>query len=207
MSVVTATELEARHAALAADCLSKGKASQSSLTRQEALSPIVRYIPTTKTVERMQRRQLAAAQKALEDSPPLVLMCQRPLCGGSGGLSCKVNYCRPLLPRAHIVVRPSWVVAAIVVHTSSGSMRNVCSLSNVTRPGVAPIFASMVAANSPRKEGSIDGTASHEWSLPSMPLALTDAVGGKLASLGHRHHRSAHPPSHESRGNDLPSGR
>lgn len=66
MSVVTATELEARHAALAADCLSKGKASQSSLTRQEALSPIVRYIPTTKTVERMQRRQLAAAQKALE---------------------------------------------------------------------------------------------------------------------------------------------
>jgi hypothetical protein len=32
----------------------------------------------------------------------------------------------------------------MILQTSSGSIRNVASLSNVTRPGVVPIFASTV---------------------------------------------------------------
>src|SRR5262249_36307504 len=47
-------------------------------------------------------------------------------------------------PMAQMVVRLSSVMALIIVQTSSGSIRNVASLSNVTRAGVAPIFASTV---------------------------------------------------------------
>jgi hypothetical protein len=45
---------------------------------------------------------------------------------------------------AQMVVRPSSVVAVIIVQTSSGSIRNIRSLSNVTRTGAAPILASTV---------------------------------------------------------------
>jgi hypothetical protein len=45
---------------------------------------------------------------------------------------------------AQMVVRPFSEVAVKIVQTSSGSMRNVRSSSNVTRPGLTPIFASTV---------------------------------------------------------------
>src|SRR5215831_5050568 len=46
-----------------------------------------------------------------------------------------------LLPTAQMIIRLS---SAMILQTSSGSIRNVSSLSNVTRPGVAPIVASTV---------------------------------------------------------------
>ena len=45
---------------------------------------------------------------------------------------------------AQMVVRPSSGMALIIVQTSSGSIRNVRSLSNVTRSSATPIFASTV---------------------------------------------------------------
>jgi hypothetical protein len=45
---------------------------------------------------------------------------------------------------AQMVVRPSSVMALIIAQTSSGSIRNVSSLSSVARPGAAPIVASTV---------------------------------------------------------------
>jgi hypothetical protein len=41
---------------------------------------------------------------------------------------------RLLLPMAQTVVRPSCVAAVMILQTSSGSTRNVSSLSNVTHP-------------------------------------------------------------------------
>jgi hypothetical protein len=45
---------------------------------------------------------------------------------------------------AQMVVRPFSEVAVKIVQTSSGSMRNVRSSSNVTRPGAVSIFAPTV---------------------------------------------------------------
>src|SRR5262249_30668422 len=63
-----------------------------------------------------------------------------------------------LLPR-QMVIRPSCVAAVIILQTSSGSIRNVSSLSNVTRTGVAPIFASTVTPAGRRSSGIISARA------------------------------------------------
>jgi hypothetical protein len=51
---------------------------------------------------------------------------------------------RFLLPTAQMVIRPSSTAAVMILQTSFGSIRNVSSLSNVTRPDAAPTFASTV---------------------------------------------------------------
>jgi hypothetical protein len=58
-----------------------------------------------------------------------------------------------------MVMRPSSAAAVMILQMSSGSIRNVCSLSSVTHPGVVPIFASTV-----RPIAAADGTVMVRYS-------------------------------------------